>query len=163
MLLQPLPKTKTSASKRLQHLECTDGQSPVLSACGAKTGAATLAVEVGNNQMNRRPVRLRQPQPLRLQEVKVKVHVARCCGPEGNTRVVPFSTVSLGVLSIQSPARRVSACARRCRAFGGEKVWPNPSVKRSAVGRPPSPRSAVIYPALRGLGVLPTAPAYLER
>ena len=40
---------------------------------------------------------------------------------------------------------------------------PNPSVKRSAIGRPPSPRSAVVYPALRGLGVLPPSPAYLER
>ena len=163
MLLQPLPKTKTSASKRLQHLECTDGQSPVLSACGAKTGAATLAVEVGNNQMNRRPVRLRQPQPLRLQEVKVKVHVARCCGPEGNTRVVPFSTVSLGVLSIQSPARRVSACARRCRAFGGEKVWPNPSVKRTRNGVAPGPRGRVVYPRPHGPGATPSRAAYLER
>ena len=42
-------------------------------------------------------------------------------------------------------------------------MMPNPSVKRSAIGRPPSPRSAVVYPALRGLGVLPLSPAYLER
>lgn len=43
------------------------------------------------------------------------------------------------------------------------RVRPNHSVKRSAVGGPPSPRSAVVYPALRGLGVLPRLPAYLER
>jgi len=40
---------------------------------------------------------------------------------------------------------------------------PNPSVKRSAAGRPPSPRAAVVYPASRGLGVLPSSRAYLER
>jgi hypothetical protein len=40
---------------------------------------------------------------------------------------------------------------------------PNPSVKRSAASRPPSPRAAVVYPASPGLGVLPPPPAYLER
>ena len=43
------------------------------------------------------------------------------------------------------------------------QLRPNPSVKRSAAGRPPSPRAAVVYPASRGLGVLPSSPAYLER
>ena len=60
--------------------------------------------------------------------------------------------------------------ARPCRAnvqagSAGllRKAPPNPSVKRSAIGRPPSPRSAVVYPALHGLGGLPLSPAYLER
>ena len=113
--------------------------------------------------MNRRTVRLRQTPPLHLQELKVKVRVAQSCGSEGNTRIVSFSTASLGVLLLQSPALRVRAYARTCRAFSGVKVWPNLSVKRSAIGRPPSPRSAVVYPALHGLGVLPLSPAYLER
>ena len=39
------------------------------------------------------------------------------------------------------------------------KVLPNPSFKRSANGRPPSPRAAVVDPASRGLGVLPSSPA----
>ena len=115
------------------------------------------------NEMNSRPVRLRQKAPLRSHEHKFKVLAVLCFGSEGNTEVVPSSTVSLGAASLQSPALRVRACARSCRAFSGEKVWPNPSVKRSAVGRPPSPRAAVVYPASRGLGVLPPSPAYLER
>ena len=36
---------------------------------------------------------------------------------------------------------------------------PNPSLKRSANGRPPGPRGAVNYSAPRGPGVLPSAPA----
>jgi hypothetical protein len=39
------------------------------------------------------------------------------------------------------------------------KVRPNPSLKRSANGRPPGPRGAVAYPAPRGPGVLPSSPA----
>jgi len=41
---------------------------------------------------------------------------------------------------------------------------PNPSVKRSANGRPPSPgRWYAVHFHRPGLGVLPSAPAYLER
>ena len=40
---------------------------------------------------------------------------------------------------------------------------PNPSVKRRANGKPPGPRAAVVYPASRGPGGSPSAPAYLER
>ena len=36
---------------------------------------------------------------------------------------------------------------------------PNPSLKRSANGRPPGPRGAVVYPAPRGPGALPLSPA----
>ena len=39
------------------------------------------------------------------------------------------------------------------------KVRPNTSLKRSANGRPPGPRGAVVYPAPRGPGVLPPSPA----
>ena len=39
------------------------------------------------------------------------------------------------------------------------KAMPNPSFKRSATGKPPGPRSAVVYPAPRGPGVLPLSPA----
>jgi hypothetical protein len=41
------------------------------------------------------------------------------------------------------------ACGRQ------RKVRPNPSLKRSANGRPPGPRGAMAYPAPRGPGVLP--------
>jgi len=61
---------------------------------------------------------------------------------------------------------RKTSCFRltNCgQPIGPRAVRPNPSVKRSAIGRPPSPRSAVVYPALHGLGVLPLSPAYLER
>ena len=58
-------------------------------------------------------------------------------------------------------ARRV--CQQSSWRNRNRKVLPNPSVKRSAIGRPPSPRSALVYPALHGLGVLPLSPAYLER
>ena len=37
MLLQSLPKPKSSASRLLLQKECIDGKIPVLSACGAKT------------------------------------------------------------------------------------------------------------------------------
>ena len=40
---------------------------------------------------------------------------------------------------------------------------PNPSVKRRANGKSPGPRAAVVYPASRGPGASPSAPAYLER
>ena len=44
------------------------------------------------------------------------------------------------------------------------RARPNPSVKRSANGRPPGPRSRYgVHFLLRGPGVLPLAPAYLER
>ena len=39
------------------------------------------------------------------------------------------------------------------------KVRPNTSLKRSANGRPPGPRGAVVYSAPRGPGVLPPSPA----
>jgi len=42
---------------------------------------------------------------------------------------------------------------------GRTQAPPNLSLKRSANGRPPGPRSALVYPALRGPGVLPLAPA----
>ena len=113
--------------------------------------------------MNRRPVRLRQTPPLLLQELKFKVLVALCCRSEGNTTAVSFSTVSLGVFSLQSPARRVSAWARRCRAFSGEKVRPNPSVKRTRNGVAPGLRGCVVYPRPHGPGATPPRAAYLER
>ena len=140
-----------------------DGKSPVLSACGAKTWPATFALEVGSSQRNSRPVRLRQTPPLLLHELKFKVLAALCGGSEGNTRVVLFSTVLLGLLSLQSPARRVSPCARRCRAFSGKKVWPNPSVKRTRNGVAPGPRGRVVYPRPHGPGATPLRAAYLER
>ena len=43
------------------------------------------------------------------------------------------------------------------------RAGPNPSLKRSANGRPPGPRGAVGYSAPHGPGVLPLSPAYLER
>ena len=44
------------------------------------------------------------------------------------------------------------------------RVLPNPSVKRSANGRPPGPPSRYgVHFLLCGPGVLPLAPAYLER
>ena len=39
------------------------------------------------------------------------------------------------------------------------RATPNPSFKRSPNGRPPGPRGAVVYPAPRGPGVLPSVPA----
>ena len=54
---------------------------------------------------------------------------------------------------------------QQCRAQEGavqqraSGVTPNPSFKRSATGKPPGPRSAVVYPAPRGPGVLPLSPA----
>jgi hypothetical protein len=39
------------------------------------------------------------------------------------------------------------------------QAGPNPSLKRSANGRPPGPRGALVYPAPRGPGVLPLSPA----
>jgi hypothetical protein len=39
------------------------------------------------------------------------------------------------------------------------RLRPNPSLKRSANGKPPGPRGAVVYPAPRGLGVFPSSPA----
>ena len=51
---------------------------------------------------------------------------------------------------------KVQEVAVQQRASG---VTPNPSFKRSATGKPPGPRSAVVYPAPRGPGVLPSSPA----
>ena len=66
--------------------------------------------------------------------------------------------------SLTQHAAGVYASAEELKNSGAaQAVRPNPSVKRSAAGRPPSPRAAVVYPALRGLGVLPSPPAYLER
>ncbi len=43
-------------------------------------------------------------------------------------------------------------------------AWPNPSVNRSANGRPPSPgRWYAVHFHRPGLGVLPSSPGYLER
>ena len=58
---------------------------------------------------------------------------------------------------------KVSVARTAIEAVGPPARWPNPSVKRSANGGPPSPRGALVYPAPRGLGVPPSAPAYLER
>jgi hypothetical protein len=60
-------------------------------------------------------------------------------------------------------AARIPVLVKALAESGARRVLPNPSVKRSAAGRPPSPRAAVVYPASRGLGVLPPSPAYLER
>ena len=40
---------------------------------------------------------------------------------------------------------------------------PNPSVNARPNGRPPGPRGALVYPAPRGPGALPSVPRYLER
>ena len=63
------------------------------------------------------------------------------------TRRLP-SHASSGVLPAVVAALSISA-----------RALPNPSLKRSANGRPPGPRSAVVYPAPRGPGVLPSSPA----
>ena len=39
------------------------------------------------------------------------------------------------------------------------EATPNPSLKRSANGRPPGPRGAWVHVAPRGPGVLPSSPA----
>ena len=53
--------------------------------------------------------------------------------------------------------------AGRLHGNWGRKPVPNPSVKRRANGKSPGPRAAVVYPASRGPGASPPAPAYLER
>ena len=65
--------------------------------------------------------------------------------------LVTFALASLEATAMKNP------CSARA-------VTPNPSVKLSAIGRPPSPshRYGVHFLWL-GLGVLPLAPAYLER
>ena len=65
------------------------------------------------------------------------------------------------------PFRRFGPCSSWLYAEScGQKVRPNHSVKRSAAGRPPSPVwrcCGTVIAASRGLGVLPSSPAYLER
>ena len=164
MLLQSLPKTKTSASNRLLQKERVDGKSPVLSACGAKTDAATFELEVGSRAMKSRAAEVL------AQAAAAHVDAVNCQEPSAQSRVhehkspaPSFSTEMHGSAVGKPPARQVRGPTGGCRTFCGEKVWPNPSVKRSAIGRPPSPRAAVVYPASRGLGALPPSPAYLER
>jgi hypothetical protein len=43
------------------------------------------------------------------------------------------------------------------------RTRPNPSLKRSANGRAPGPRSRVVYHRFCGPGVLPSSPAWVER
>ena len=53
--------------------------------------------------------------------------------------------------------------AGRLHGYWARKPVPNPSVKRRANSKSPGPRAAVDYPASRGPGASPSAPAYLER
>ena len=164
MPLQSLPKTKASASKRLLQKECMDGKSPVLSACGAKTESGTLAVEVGSRAMKSRAVKvLAKPAAAHAGVVICQELAVQSRALEHKTEAPSFRTEIQGSSVAASPARQDRGSPEGCRTFGGEKVGPNPSVKRSAIGRPPGPRAAVVYPASRGPGVLPLSPAYLQR
>ena len=140
-----------SASSELGELACS--KAAAQSACGAKTSCVRSVR--GNSEITS----------------KVEAHYAVNAVTEGKSS----GTQRLG------PARRVMnnefSFMRYVwqRAGGVGRFWgihpqrqcprvrPNHSVKRSAIGRPPSPRGAVVYPAPHGLGVLPLSPAYLER
>jgi hypothetical protein len=114
--------------------------------------------------MNRRQLRFLGTPPLSLQKLKFKLFAVLSCGSEIKSAVPSLGTVSLGSFSSQASARRIRVFAKGCRTFGGKEVVPNPSVKRSAAGRPPGPgwRYAV-HCRQPGPGVLPSSPAYLER
>ena len=75
--------------------------------------------------------------------------------PAAGSRLVPSVACRMrGGRGLQQC--KVQEVAVQQRASG---VTPNPSFKRSATGKPPGPRSAVVYPAPRGPGVLPLSPA----
>ena len=161
MHVQPLSKPKTSASKRLLQKERGRQESGV-KRLRRKDGRRHLrggGREQGDKEScSRGPGRSGRSTCWRRQFSRTGRAVA--CP---RTEAPSFGSELQGSSVAVSPARQVRGSAEGSRTFGGGKVWPNPSVKRSAIGRPPSPRSAVVYPALHGLGVLPLSPAYLER
>ena len=66
--------------------------------------------------------------------------------------------------SRNTPAKAAGASGTVSFLMVATTVRPNPSVKRSANGRPPGPPSRYgVHFLLCGPGVLPLAPAYLER
>ena len=164
MLLQSLPKTKTSASKVLLQKESMDGKIPVLSACGAETESGTFAVEVGSSAMKSRAVKVLAKAAaahagvVNCRELAVQSHVR-----EHKTEAPSFGSELQGTSVAASPARQVRGCVEGCRTFRGEKVWPNPSVKRTRNGVAPGPRGRVVYPRPHGPGATPLRAAYLER
>ena len=140
------------------------GKSPVLSACGAMTESGTIAVEVGSRAMKSRTVNvLARAVAAHAGVVNCQELAVQSRALEQKTEAPSFGSEIQGSSAAASPARQDRGSSEGCRTFGGERVWPNPSVKRSANGRPPGPRAAVVYPASRGPGVLPLSPAYLER
>ena len=75
------------------------------------------------------------------------------------------ATLRCGSLFWRAQDAVASSCARRVMplAQGTSALRPNPSVNARPNGRPPGPRCALVYPAPRGPGVLPSGPRYLER
>ena len=141
-----------------------DGKSPVLSACGAKTGAAIFAVEIGRRAMKGRAVEvLAKVAAAHASVVNCQELAAQSRLREHKTEAPLFGRELQGSSVAASPARQDRGSSEGCRTFGGEKVWPNPSVKRTRNGVAPGPRGRVVYPRPHGPGATPLRAPYLAR
>ena len=107
---------------------------------------------------------------------------AHCVGSTGVQSVRRAAAISVGALALGQVPRRLEYVPRYGRQRGAGSAWggprgvtgpgqaqhtraqgaalPNPSLKRSANGRPPGPgRRYVVHCRLPGPGVLPSSPA----
>jgi hypothetical protein len=93
---------------------------------------------------------IRLPTAGRLKDSEV-VNLIYAAAEHGKTKLPAGGASRLVIKSVS---------AKQSKGHGSvPRVRPNPSLKRSANGRPPGPRGASVYHAPHGPGVLPLSPA----
>jgi hypothetical protein len=91
---------------------------------------------------------------IRIQRMEAQCELRRGNARNENRRLLVATTQAAKKGRCFCSMHRAKHVAHHRRAS-----MPNPSLKRSANGRPPGPRDAFSYHAPRGPGVLPLAPA----
>ena len=104
----------------------------------------------------------RQSTPLRhhCAELTLGIMQSPCSQPRGARKEIRSCGFQAAVATCPAPCLHMPRNSPHSQLRASAPAWPNPSLKRSANGRPPSPgRWYSVHFHRPGLGVLPSSPA----